>query len=305
MKSSYYIKAIIGLLFLFASSQSFAQKEIDFRFNLEEGACFEMQSTISSQSSASINNEVQENKSEYTKVLQYRVAKKAPDSYLLNFMYTDCYSTMTFGKREIIINPKTADMLNILDASTQMAMMINKPFSVELSHSGKILAIKENKDIAKAFKSKTKKLSPALREQVYSVVNSLANSEVLANHIESWINYMPASAIKIGDKWTVQKDSTRTTDYTFVAEMDSIYIIKGVGNSEITITNKVQGMTMLVNKEEEFTTYIEIDKQTFLPKIIITEIEGLTKTEMPDYPAFPVSTAQSHSTFILEKRNCP
>ena len=104
------------------------------------------------------------------------------------------------GMKEITTDPKTADMLNFLSPSTQIAMMMNKPFFAELSPKGKILAVKENKDIAKEFKAKTKKLSPALREQVYLMVNSMAKSESLIANIESWTSYIPDSAVKIGDK---------------------------------------------------------------------------------------------------------
>jgi hypothetical protein len=304
MKRSYTIKPIIFFLLLFFFFRSFAQKEIDFSINLEEGMCFELQSTILSEGSVSINEKGQENKIEHRLVIQYHVAKKTPDFYHLNFMYTDYYSTMTIGMKEITTNPKTADRLNILDASTQIAMIMNKPFLIELSHSGKILTIKENKEIAKEFKSKTKKLSPSLREQVYTVVNSFAKGEGLVSHIENWTSYIPSSSVKIGDKWTIQKDSTRTTDYTFVAETDSTYIIKGVGNSNTTITNEIQGMVMNTNKEDEFTVSIEVDKQTFLPKIISMEIESLTKTEMPDYPAFSVPPSKSYTKSTLEIRNC-
>ena len=61
MKQPRFIKTTICLLLLLASFTSFAQKEIDFRINLEEGACFEVESALS-EGSASTGKEVQENK---------------------------------------------------------------------------------------------------------------------------------------------------------------------------------------------------------------------------------------------------
>ncbi|MFA5639802.1 MAG: DUF6263 family protein [Bacteroidales bacterium] len=303
MKQPRFIKTTICLLLLLASFTSFAQKEIDFRINLEEGACFEVESASLSEGSASTGKEVQENKIEYNMVIQYHVVKKTPDFYTLNFMYKERHSTIKIGMKEITTDPKTADMLNFLSPSTQIAMMMNKPFFAELSPKGKILAVKENKDIAKEFKAKTKKLSPALREQVYLMVNSMAKSESLIANIESWTSYIPDSAVKIGDKWIVEKDSA-VTHYTFVAETDSTYIIEGLGNSEKTITNEIQGMVMTSNNKEEFTVTIEFDKQTFLPKIITKESESLIQVEIPDYPAFSQPPTRSQGTLTLKISSC-
>ncbi len=299
MKEPRFIKITIYLLLLLAPFTSFAQKGIDFRINLENGACFEVESASLSESSA----EVQENKVEYNMLIQYRVVKKTPDFYTLNFMYTERNSTIKIGMKEITTDPKTADMLDYLSPSTQIAMMINKPFFAELTPKGKILAVKENKNIAKEFKAKTKKLSPALREQVYLMVNSMAKKESLIANIESWTSYIPDSAVKIGDKWIVEKDST-VTYYTFVTETDSTYIIEGLGSSENTITNEIQGMVMISNNKEEFTVTIEFDKQTFLPKIITNESESLIQVEIPDYPALSRPPIRSQGKLTLKIRSC-
>ncbi|NLJ82863.1 MAG: hypothetical protein GX330_07040 [Bacteroidales bacterium] len=299
MKEPRFIKITIYLLLLLAPFTSFAQKEIDFRINLEKGACFEVESASLSESSA----EVQENKVEYNMVIQYHIVKKTPDFYTLNFMYTERHSTIKIGMKEITTDPKTADMLDYLSPSTQIAMMMNKPFFAELTPKGKILAVKENKNIAKEFKAKTKKLSPALREQVYLMVNSMAKKESLIANIESWTSYIPDSAVKIGDKWIVEKDST-VTYYTFVTETDSTYIIEGLGSSENTITNEIQGMVMISNNKEEFTVTIEFDKQTFLPKIITKESESLIQVEMPDYPTFSRPPTRSQGKLTLKIRSC-
>jgi len=193
--------------------------------------------------------------------------------------------------------------LNFLAPSTQIAMIMNKPFFANISPQGKILSIKENKSIAKEFEAKTKKLSPDLREQVYTMVNALVGNESLVALIKSWTSYIPDSAVKIGDKWSIQKDSS-VTNYAFITETDSTYVIEGVGNRKTTMTNKIQGMVLIVNYEEEFTTTIEIDKHTFLPKIITTESEVLTKSEMPDYPTFSMPPSQSYSTSTLKISNC-
>ena len=292
--------AIFSLLFGF----SFAQKEVDFQFNLEKGMCFEVQTSSTSNGTHSTGGKEQENTSETNMVFQYQVVKKTPTFYVLNFMYTDYYFKAMMGEREIIANPKKADKLNILDGSTQIAMMMNKPFYAELSPKGKVLAVKENKEIEKEFKAKTKNLSPALREQVYMMV-ATSKSEALIKNIEIWTSYMPASAVKIGDKWRIQKDSTYTTDYTFVAETDSTYVIEGVGNSKIITTNEIQkGMVMIMTNETEFTITIEVDKQTFLPKIITQEMEILGKAEIPNFPNFPQSSNKSYGTLITEIRSC-
>ena len=71
MKQAYFIKITNLILLLFAIISSFAQKEVDFRINLEEGICFKVQSTHLSQGSIPMDKEVKESKSESTMVIQY------------------------------------------------------------------------------------------------------------------------------------------------------------------------------------------------------------------------------------------
>ena len=269
------------LFFVFFSS--FAQKEVDFQINLKVGDGFEVESVIS-QDGVSTDKNNPEHKNEITSRIQYHVEKKTPDFYSLNYMYTEYYMSMKIGKRDMVTNTKTADMLNFLSPSTQIAMMMNKPFSAELSQKGKVLSVKGNKDIEKEFKKKTKKFSPDLREQAYTMVNAIAGSEVLVNNIESWAMYIPSSIVKIGDKWSVEKDSALTY-YTFTAETDSTYIIEGVGSSKKTTNMEIQGMLMTTNTEEEFTITIEFNKHTFLPKVITKESEMSIQAEISGYPS--------------------
>ena len=305
MKQLYFIKTIILPLLLLAFTPSYAQKDIDFRINLKEGMCFEVESNQLSQGSVPSGKEMIENKSESTMVSQYHVVKKKTGSYTINFMYKDCYIKST-GIRDFTVNPKTADMLNILDASTQIAMMLDKPFAAELSPKGKILAIKGNQAVMKEFKTKTKKLAPALREQVYSIVNSLTGKEALVELFENWTNYIPVSTVKIGSQWDVQKDSS-ITRYTFVAETDTTYVIEGVGSGKKTTRNEIQkGFVMIMSKAEEFTVTVEIDKQTFLPKVITQETEALlnVKSEFQNNPELSKPSVQSHVTTTLKIRSC-
>jgi hypothetical protein len=303
MRRLYFIKTAFLFFLSFILTSSFAQKEIDFKINLEVGVCFEVQTSLLSQVSTSTGKDVQENKNENNMVFQFNVTKKSHGFYHLNFMYTDFYAKVV-GSREFTVEPKTADMLNILDASTQISMMMNKPFSAELSQKGEIRNLKKNKAIEKEFKTKTKRLSPDLRKQVYFMVNSVTGNEPLVNLIESWTNYIPASAVSIGDQWNVRKDYA-STQYTFVAETDTTYIIEGVGSNKKTITNEIQkGMLMIINREEEFTINISVDKQTFLPKIIIKEVVMFIQSEIKDYPALSRPPTQSHTTSTLTIKNC-
>ena len=299
MKKLYQLKPIIFLLLQFAFLSSFAQKEIDFRIKLEVGDRFEVESTSLSQGKVSIGNNVQDNKVEIASTIQYHVEKKITDSYYLNYMYTEYYMSMKLGMKDIVTNPKTADMLNLFTPSTQVAMMMNKPFSAELSSKGKILSVKGNKDIEKEFKKKTKKLSPELREQVYTMVNAIAGNEELVNRIESWAMYIPPSAVKIGDTWGVELDSA-IAHYAFTTETDSTYIVEGIGSSKKTTSMEIQGMTMITNTEEEFTITIEFDKHTFLPKVITKEAEMSIQGKVQGYPAFSQPPVQSTAITTLK-----
>jgi len=278
-----------SLLFL----SSFAQEKIDFRISLEEKTCFDVKTTLLIQNFSATNKNKTDSESETNIITRYNVVKKTPVSYHLNMMYTDYFFKMT-GVKTFEINPNAADMLNILDGSTQIAIVMNNPFFIELSPKGKVLRTKENKTVAKEIKHKTKKLSHELQERVNIVINSLAGNEALIEQTESWTSYIPPFAVNIGEHWLVTKDSTLTS-YTFLAETDSTYIIEGIGNSKKTFNNEIQkGMVMFVDKSEDFTIHIEINKQTMLPNVISKEISALTSTEIKDFPAFSKPPTQSN-----------
>ena len=299
MKKIYLISAFIFFLLTFVSVYSFAQKKVDFNINLDAGACFEVKSSTTS---ASQSNKPKESKSEVNTTVRYQVVKKTPDVYHLNFMYTEFYSATT-GIRDMIIDPKKADTLNILDVSTQTLMVMNKPFSAEVSPKGKINTVKGNKKIEAELKQKTKSLTPELRNQVSFVVNSFSEDQALEELIESWASYIPASAVKIGDSWTIQKDST-ITRYTFVAETNATYNIEGVGSKKTTVKNEIMGITMTTNSEEQYTLTIEIDKRTFLPNIIHKESDLSSTVNMPSNPAFPSQQSKSKNTSTIKINRC-
>ncbi|MCL2041190.1 MAG: DUF6263 family protein [Bacteroidales bacterium] len=300
MKKAYFITTFILFLLTFVSLDSFAQEKVDFRINLDAGACFEVESAIIS---VSENNMVKkESKNEVTTVVRYQVVKKTSDFYRLNFMYTDFYSVAT-GIKEFTIDPKSADALNIFDGSTQVSMMMNKPFSADVSPKGKIYTVKENKEIENEFKQKTKNLSPELSSQISFMVNSFSGNEALVELIESWASYIPDSVVDIGDSWTVRKDSALTR-YTFVAETDSTYSIKGVGSKKTTVNNEIMGMSMTVNTEEEYTIAIEIDKHTFLPNIINRESDALITGNMQNNPALSNHQSKSKNILTLKINGC-
>jgi len=296
------ITVSLSAFLFFCFLPSFAQEKIDFRINLAENACFDVHTILLIQGKTPTGMDVKEMESEANTSVRYKVVMKTPASYHINLTYTDFYFKMNAIK-ELIIDPKNADKLNILDISTQYAMVINKPFSIELSPEGKVISTKENKEVSKKFKKVTKKLSPDLKKQVYSSVNNLIGREALISQTESWTSYMPNYPVEIGDNWTVQNGS-EITYYTFDSETDSAYVIKGVGSNHSTTHSDLMGKVMVSHREVEFTVSIEVDKHTFLPKIITKEMDMIHKSEVKDYPAFSTPPATSRTTSTLIISNC-
>lgn len=64
-----------------------------------------MQSTTYLSSTENVSSD-KENKFEFTSTTQFQVTKKTPLLYDLSFIYTDYYSSMKMGVKEIIVDPK-------------------------------------------------------------------------------------------------------------------------------------------------------------------------------------------------------
>lgn len=302
-KRSFY-KPIVFIFCLFSTLFSFSQEEIDFQINLEEGHCFQVQTNMNSEITIQMGERKRENKNAALTIMQYQVAKKLTNSYLFDFKFVDFESKMS-GMREITISPKLADDLNILNSSTQVSLMIDRVASAEISPKGKVIKIKNNENISKDLLKKSKKLTPAMREQVQTFADGFCSTKTLTSVMDSWLDYIPDTPVKIGDHWNVEKDSLFTR-YTLVSETDTCYVIEGVGRNKVVIDNELQkGFPVTITTEETFALYLKIDKHTFLPQSITKKTEAVIKSELQNQPGFSTPPSRSRSTFTTILTPCP
>lgn len=296
--------------FIFALLQlgvvySYAQKKIAFKLNIDEGTCFELIQTDYIASIAVMNGKNSESHGETNEKTKYWVEKKNIDYYTLGFMYTD-YIMEKKGIMNQRLSAREADELNILDVSTIMSMVIDKPFFVRVSPEGVVLSVKENKAVRKELRKRTKDLSKELKENIYNMVDALSNKEAIAGKVETWSLYMPQKPVCLGETWTVSSDSNTVVKYTFAEETDSTYILRGVGVSKINVINIHGDITITNIGESKLKLSIEIDKKSFLPKSIAQESVGYTEAYIGEFNegAKPSSSSTFEAKNIIEIKLC-
>lgn len=263
---------LLQLNFIYSS----AQNKIDFKINLEKGACFELQQTEFSASNVVVNGEDKESSTEKVVNIRYWVEKRKDEYYSLGLMYTD-YIVGMKGYMDKRHNAREADDLNVLNVSTMVSMVLDKPLYAKITPKGVVLSAKESKNVKKELLKRTKGLSKELKETVSNTVNAFSNKKAITGKVEIWSSYIPKKPVSLGETWTVGNDSTTLINYTFVEETDNVYIIKGIGVGRRNETVNFGEATATYIGETELKIFIEIYKDSFLPKVIIRESVGSFK----------------------------
>lgn len=189
-----------------------------------------------------------------------------------------------------------SDKKDATDLPSQIfAAMVNKPFAVTISKSGKVLEVEKIDRIMNAIFSTMPKLDSAQKLQLSAMVTQSFGEKAFKSNLAATLAIYPDVKVAKGDKWMIntQVESVMTADvhtsYQLVDIMPDSYIIHGEATikSLNTADSKVNGMPVQYNLGGTMVTDIKADKVTgwVLEAKLKQDIKG--SFEIKDNPQVP------------------
>ncbi len=177
-----------------------------------------------------------------------------------------------------------------------LGAIIDKPFEVKMSKSGKVTDVKNVEDLWENAINQFEQIPEAQKEQLRAQITKAYGSKALKGNIEMVTAIYPENPVKKGDKWTVNTNlesgmsAKVTTAYEFADQTADFALIKG--NSSIKTADKDayienNGMKMKYDLEGTMSSEIKVDNNSgwIIEAKIKQAIEG--DTYIKENPQIP------------------
>lgn len=177
-----------------------------------------------------------------------------------------------------------------------LGAIIDKPFEVKMSKSGKVTDVKNVEALWENAINQFEQIPEAQKEQLRAQITKAYGSKALKGNIEMVTAIYPENPVKKGDKWVVNTNlesgmsAKVTTDYEFADQTADFALIKG--NSSIKTADKDayienNGMPMKYDLEGTMSSEIKVDNNSgwIIEAKIKQAIEG--DTYIKENPQIP------------------
>ncbi len=275
------MKKIIILLFVFASAHlGFSQKHT-LELNLKTGETYSQSYKSNSTILQSIGGQNMEIKIEVQGKWGFQVLGIEKDLYTLEIKYQSLSMNMQMpqGTMEFSSEKKDND-----PASAVLGALVDKPFQVKMSKTGKISEIGGVEELFTSATSALGQMDDMQKKQILDQVVQAYGDKAFQANMETTTAIFPDAKVAKGDSWrlTTKLESNITADietvYTLADVLNDVYVI--TGKSEIKAVNsdeykQMGGMEMKQNLTSgSMTSTLKLDKTTGWIK------EGETTQEM-------------------------
>lgn len=292
-------KFILVLCVLVAFSSG-AQTSLNL--NLVQGKEYRQNSNVKMTMTQNFSGQTMNIVAEVKGTMKYLVKAVTPAGYDMDVMYEAMsmemqmpQATMKFSSE----NPSAEDMF-----SQVLASMVNKPFQVQLSKSGKVVSVKNVESLFTSAFDKFPDLSEAQKAQIKGQLEQSYGEKAFASSIETVFAIYPDKPVKIGEKWTTQTKlksgvtANIASTFEYVEEGADFRRIRG--DSKITAEENGEyvnssGMDMKFNMNGTMTSDIKVDKKTgwVVEAKITQDIAGEAhvkgNAQMPDGMSIPMT----------------
>lgn len=202
----------------------------------------------------------------------------------------------------IDIDSKKNDLQDTV--STVLAAMMNRPFEVEITKTGKVKAIKNVDAVINGALSRFPKIEAAQKEQLRAMFMELFGPVVLRGSIETGTAIFPDASVAKEGKWTVvtRLESPAKTivsiSYRLTDIAAGLYLIRGDG----TITTdkdapaqQINGMPVKYSLTGSVISDIRADKATGwiteikIKRVMMGDMQILDNPKIPGGMRIPIS----------------
>ncbi len=269
--------------------------------NLEKGTTYYQTSNSQANIVQTISgNEMNLNMNIYG-TTSFKVLDETNDTYEMEVRYLDLVlgikmpqGAMEFSSK----NPQEGDYM-----SMALGTMIDKPFFLTLSKSGKPLKVTQFDAILNQMIESFDQIPPMQMEQLTSQIKESYGEESIISNLEIAMAVLSEEPVAIGSKWNMSTEiktgfkGNIEVEYSYDNQTDETINLSGVGSISTTDSTEVVmagGMETTNSLNGSFTSTIVLDAKTrWIKKAeVVQDIKGtttiLSNPQFPDGYAIPM-----------------
>ncbi len=288
------MKKIIILLLVIASAHLVYSQKYTLQLELKSGETYNQSYQSSSIILQSIAGQNMEIKMDVKGKLSYKVLATDKDLYTLEVKYLSLSMNMVMpqGSMEFSSDKKDGD-----PASAVLGALIDKPFQIKMSNTGKVSEVSGIDELFTSATSSLGEMDDMQKKQILSQVMEAYGGKAFKANMEISSAIFPEGKVAKGDTWKVNTklESTMTADiesvYTLTDVADGTYVIAGKSAMKPIKTdtyNQMGGMEIKYNMTSgSMTSTLTLDKTTCWVKDGVSSQEVDIDLMIKDNPQVP------------------
>ena len=276
------IKFIAIVLVLFLSINNTFSQKTDLTLNLEKDK--EYIHHLSSKSDIFQNYNGMEMNMEILiqSDISYTVDEIVNDNYTLSVKYTGMSMTMNTPMGASEFDSESENEEDIV--SSILKEMVNKPFTIILSKTGKVVEVKELESMYSGVFDKLSSLPAQQQQQMESQIRQAYGKEAFKGNIEMVMSIFPGNEVAVGETWTEKTNiesgmsAVAISSYK-LSEINPDYILI-TGESEIKSENDkfvdTNGIPVKYDLSGDVISKVKVDPDTrwIIEATVEQNIEG-------------------------------
>jgi len=283
---------LVSILFI-SYTTVFAQKTT-LALNLTQGNTYYMVTSTNMAISQTINGQMQNVNTSLTAKMAFTVTAVKDTSYAMQVKYDRLGMQMELPTGTMSFESDKNDKNDIF--STIMQNMTNKPFSIVMSKTGKVLSIGNTEALSRGLFDNVAQLNDEQKAQFREQLMKSFGPDAFKSNIEIGTAVFPNVKVAVNDTWSVKNHSEdgmqtkMTTIFTLNEVTASAYMVHG--ESVISPRNaneytEMNGMPMKYNVNGTSQYDLKIDKESgWIAEARINQvIKG--NVEIKDNPKLP------------------
>ncbi|RKE03479.1 DUF6263 family protein [Marinifilum flexuosum] len=295
------MKKLLTLALILSATLFVQAQKYELALNLEVGKEYTQKSNAKMTITQNFNGmpiEIGMNvKGDYT----FKIMGAENNQYNMEVKYTVVEMEMESAQGKSSFSSKTPSEQDIM--STMLSRMIDKPFTMIMSQSGKVIEIK---GIDNLFGSLFEgyDLTEQQKEQILAQLKQSYGAKAIKGSFEQITAIYPEQKVKLGKTWSTETSIEAgmsvnlTTNFVLKAANTDYFLIHGEGNLASNPNApyiKQNGMDMKILVDGQLTSEIKIDRKTgwIIDATIVQNLSGNTELkaseQMPDGMSIPMT----------------
>ena len=236
---------------------------------LEKGSIYTQKMTSNTAMNQTIEGQQLDTKIQITGMMAYTVTDIQNEMYEMEVSYKNLGLSMSLPSGTQQWNSDNKDESDIM--STILGSMIDQPFSIKLTTSGRVIEVYNIEALFGHLFDKFPQLTQAQQEQLKAQLMKSYGEKAIKGNLEMCLAIFPDVPVAQGDTWKVNTrlestmDARISTTYTFSDIQKSFYTIRGISDMKTVDSDtyfETNGMSIKYDLAGSMISEIKVNPQT-------------------------------------------